>query len=410
MCSSGKKSVIRACLGLAVIGLALVTSAQETAPADTGRNPAQVVLFHQHPEDFKGGRQLAVTVYISALKWDGLTAMGLYESIPQGWTFSGARAIAGAMPGVMPSKGDSGVLEFMWIEQATAPITFQYLLDIPPAEGGTRVLSGQVEYRQGEGAMLSNVAMSQVAGFPDAAPTLTLRGSEVVSLTVNTPFNDPGAGASDPEDGNLDNRVEVSGAVDTSTPGDYTLTYGVADSVGNRAEPVSRTVRVSEGTEPGTSNPDTPDPGTGPALPGDGMASRPDPAGRSAGQVDLQVPGISVPEVNLKPRTGGFDLPMKDESASGEEAAAEGESGHSADSATRLAAVAGAGERPGSGGRGEGSLSGALGGGEWEGAQAPGRAGWPLVLFAVPVIVLAAGGIFWGHGRAGFRRRPGPRG
>ena len=48
--------------------------------------------------------------------------------------------------------------------------------------------------------------------------------------------------------------------------------------------------------------------------------------------------------------------------------------------------------------------------GEWEGGETSGRAGWPLMLLVVPIVVLAAGGICWGHARVGIRRRSGPRG
>ena len=43
-------------------------------------------------------------------------------------------------------------------------------------------------------------------------------------------------------------KIVVSGAVDTSTLGTYTLKYDVSDAAGNAAETVSRTVVVEQKT------------------------------------------------------------------------------------------------------------------------------------------------------------------
>ena len=292
----------------------LASPAQETKPAAEGqRNPAQMILFHQLPEDYKGGKQLAVTVYISAFQWDGLTAMGLYETVPEGWTFRGARAIAGAMPSVLPAEGASGVLQFLWIEQSTAPITFQYVLDVPPRESGVRYFSGQVEYRQGEGALTSNVAFSQLTGMADELPVINLRGTTGMTIALNADFNDPGATATDAEDGNLSNQIEVAGAVDSSQPGTYTLTYGVTDSVGNRAVPVSRQVTVSEdASKPGGGTPDGEKPETGgnAGLGGGDGAPQGQMAARKPDSTP-KPPQITVPGITLGQNSGEYALPMK---------------------------------------------------------------------------------------------------
>ncbi len=75
-------------------------------------------------------------------------------------------------------------------------------------------------------------------------PTLTLIGSSIIELTVGDPFNDPGAEASDDVDGDLTDAISVSGTVDTSTEGVYTLTYTVSDTAGNSTS-LDRTVNVN---------------------------------------------------------------------------------------------------------------------------------------------------------------------
>ena len=64
-----------------------------------------------------------------------------------------------------------------------------------------------------------------------------------------TSFPDPGATASDTEDGNLTASIQVSGAVDLNTVGSYALVYSITDSSGIEAN-VSRSVTVVDTTNP----------------------------------------------------------------------------------------------------------------------------------------------------------------
>ncbi|HUQ53245.1 MAG TPA: tandem-95 repeat protein, partial [Gammaproteobacteria bacterium] len=76
------------------------------------------------------------------------------------------------------------------------------------------------------------------------APTLTLRGEPTINITIDTPFVDPGATATDESDGDLTPRIVVAGKVDNALLGTYTLTYSVTDLSGNAATPLTRTVNV----------------------------------------------------------------------------------------------------------------------------------------------------------------------
>ena len=71
-----------------------------------------------------------------------------------------------------------------------------------------------------------------------------------MTIEVGTTFTDPGATASDAGDGDLTSSIVVSGSVDTSTIGTYTLTYDVSDTSGNPADSVTRTVNVVDTTAP----------------------------------------------------------------------------------------------------------------------------------------------------------------
>ena len=329
--TTGLSRLLLTCLTLLPCSFAV--RAQDPPPTEGQRNPAQMILFHQHAEDYKGGKQLAVTVYISAFQWDGLTAMGLYETVPEGWTFRAARAITGTMPSVLPAEGASGVLQFLWIEQSSAPITFQYVLDVPARDSGLRYLSGQVEYRQGEGALTSNVAFSQLTGQADELPVVSLLGTAGMNIALNATFNDPGATATDAEDGNLSSRIEVAGAVDSGEPGTYTLTYGVTDSVGNSAVPVSRQVTVSDKpNDAGGGTPDSEKPETG-GNPGLGVGESLPPLQMAENKPESAkpFPQITVPGVTLRKNSGEYVLPLKStdggEEGPGEEIAPESVAG-----------------------------------------------------------------------------------
>lgn len=81
------------------------------------------------------------------------------------------------------------------------------------------------------------------------APVITLNGSATMNLTVGGSFTDPGATATDNIDGNLTSSIVVTGSVNTSTVGTYTLNYNVSDAAGNTATQVSRTVNVNADTQ-----------------------------------------------------------------------------------------------------------------------------------------------------------------
>jgi hypothetical protein len=75
-------------------------------------------------------------------------------------------------------------------------------------------------------------------------PQLTLRGDATVTITIDSPYTDAGATATDAVDGDLTSRIVVANPVDNAALGTYTITYTVSDLSGNAATPVTRTVTV----------------------------------------------------------------------------------------------------------------------------------------------------------------------
>lgn len=76
-------------------------------------------------------------------------------------------------------------------------------------------------------------------------PELKLTGESFIVINEGEQFTEPGYTASDNCDGDITGSVRVSGGVDTSWPGRYTLTYTAKDSFGNVTN-ASRTVFVKE--------------------------------------------------------------------------------------------------------------------------------------------------------------------
>ena len=77
------------------------------------------------------------------------------------------------------------------------------------------------------------------------APELNLEGKAVMSLEVGTEYVEPGYTANDNCDGDITDKVEVTGEVNTKKTGTYKLTYSVKDTYENEAT-AERTVEVVE--------------------------------------------------------------------------------------------------------------------------------------------------------------------
>lgn len=91
----------------------------------------------------------------------------------------------------------------------------------------------------------SSAKESRIINIVDTVkPTLKLEGEEKITILKGNEYKEPGFTAEDNYDGDLTQAVTIEGDVDTKTAGTYTLTYKVADSSGNTAEELKRTVVV----------------------------------------------------------------------------------------------------------------------------------------------------------------------
>ena len=92
-----------------------------------------------------------------------------------------------------------------------------------------------------------NVTTTQrVIVYKDAvAPVITLNGSIDTSLNLGQEYVEEGFVASDDCDGDITDKVVVSGSIDTSKPGKYILEYKVSDTYGNECV-INRNVVVAD--------------------------------------------------------------------------------------------------------------------------------------------------------------------
>ncbi|MDO1502257.1 DUF5011 domain-containing protein [Winogradskyella maritima] len=94
---------------------------------------------------------------------------------------------------------------------------------------------------------VSDVTRTVNVILDETPPILTLLGASTVNLQLNDTYIEQGATATDNIDGDLTANIIISGTVDTSVAGNYSVNYEVSDASGNTAA-TSRTVTVEPDT------------------------------------------------------------------------------------------------------------------------------------------------------------------
>ena len=92
--------------------------------------------------------------------------------------------------------------------------------------------------------------------YDPVPPELKLLGKDVVYLNYGVAYKEPGYSASDNIEGDITDKVLVSGSVDCYSPGNYTLTYSVADEYENTATATRTVVVRPKAFTPPTVTPD----------------------------------------------------------------------------------------------------------------------------------------------------------
>ncbi|XID90412.1 S-layer homology domain-containing protein [Paenibacillaceae bacterium WGS1546] len=141
---------------------------------------------------------------------------------------------------------DGASLQYVWTTSADAPTVgweaFSNGNVLTRTSGDGRwYLHVRVVDRDGQ--VVVN-AVSNAFVLDNTAPVIRLNGPNPMRVQLNGEFTDPGATASDLQDGDISSAITVTGAVYTHTAGIYKLDYNVKDTAGNAAATVTRNVEV----------------------------------------------------------------------------------------------------------------------------------------------------------------------
>jgi hypothetical protein len=135
---------------LFIIGIAAGAAAE---------NSEKLVMKRLHQSVYYPGDAVDVQIVVEGPAHADITAMGLRETLPAGWSFVGLRAVGGAaLPEVSPQRGSFGTMEFIWINPpATLPYSFVYTVQTPEEDAGAAaVFAGELEYRAYGPAQFAN--------------------------------------------------------------------------------------------------------------------------------------------------------------------------------------------------------------------------------------------------------------
>ena len=123
---------------------------------------------------------------------------------------------------------------------------------------GIYTLTYEVEDKGGNKALATRTIIVNEPPEPEGEPLpengpmppkLTIIGSNPIILHVGgTEYTEQSGTAIDETDGDISDQIEISGEVDTSKAGTYTITYSVTNSAGLDAK-ATRDVRIIEATE-----------------------------------------------------------------------------------------------------------------------------------------------------------------
>jgi hypothetical protein len=126
------------------------------------------------------GSTAVITVTIT--HGGNLTALGVQEVIPAGWTFdsmlSGGVAIA-------PSQGSSGILEFTWLTVPSSPITLSYKVNIE-TDSAQAPINGVVRFRTTGSEETVNISEASTQSTPTPTPTQVSQPSAPTSTPVTS--------------------------------------------------------------------------------------------------------------------------------------------------------------------------------------------------------------------------------
>lgn len=133
------------------------------------------------------------------------------------------------------------------VSKATRRVNYKAAAEDTPAENESAPAAEEPQQNDTEGTKNETDAQMEIEALPAESPKLYLNTYEVTveagkDLDKTSYIKEMTDNAASQE--SLFNQIEIDGDVDTAVPGDYTLTYHVTDSDGNRSNAAVLTVHV----------------------------------------------------------------------------------------------------------------------------------------------------------------------
>lgn len=113
---------------------------------------------------------------------------------------------------------------------------------------------GTVTYAVSDSSGNQTQVEREIYYYDPVAPEIKLLGVDKITIGQGVDFVDPGCTAQDNCDGDITDRITVSGDFNKDVPGTYTLTYTAEDSYGN-TDSVTRQVTVKKLTKANVTKP-----------------------------------------------------------------------------------------------------------------------------------------------------------
>lgn len=160
---------------LMVLAFAFALALSGFVPGAYAQDAAPTLTIGQSAGDYTAGSELTVTVKITYTgELDGLT---MDIPLPDGWTYAGDGSLEGLGK---PSNGGrttkTGV-EFIWSTVSDSPLDFQYDVNVPDGETGSKEISSTVSY-------IYPVDGGTKGGTVEQAEVLTVKAAAVQGESV----------------------------------------------------------------------------------------------------------------------------------------------------------------------------------------------------------------------------------
>lgn len=168
-----------------------------------------------------------------------LTVGSLFGSVPSAAVFTQDVTISGGNATVSANTTFSGAGNL--ILTSVTPTSNHPEFTVPPVSSGSIWFDDDYIYVAVNSTTIKRAALSSMTDT--VVPVITITGANPLALAVGVTYVELGAIAFDAYDGDVVDVV-ISGTVDETTAGAYTITYTATDATGNVAT-ATRTVNVS---------------------------------------------------------------------------------------------------------------------------------------------------------------------